>query len=128
MDKKKVFLLDDNPDFVSVTKIRLESNNYEVITATDGKEALEKIKDAKPDVILLDILMPEMDGYQVCECLKEEQKTADIPIILLTGKDLEPRGIEDRCSKLGIDAFLRKPVHAKELLAKIDEVLKINQK
>jgi putative two-component system response regulator len=89
---------------------------------------MEKIENDKPDAILLDILMPQMDGYQVCERLKQGEKTADIPIILLTNKDLEPRGIDDRCLKLGIDAFLPKLADAKELLAKIEEVLKINQR
>jgi CheY-like chemotaxis protein len=124
MNKKKILLLDDEPDFVKVIKARLEANNYDVITASNGKEALEKVESDKPDAILLDILMPDMDGYQVCESLKQEKKTADIPIILLTGKELEPRGIDERCLKLGIDAFLPKLVEAKDLLAKIEEVLK----
>jgi len=127
MNKKKIFLLDDEPDFVKVIKARLEANNYEVITASNGKEALERIESDNPDAIILDILMPQMDGYQVCERLRQGKKTADIPIILLTGKDLEPRGIDERCLKLGINAFLPKLVDAKELLAKIEEVLKIDQ-
>ena len=128
MNKKKIFLLDDEPDFVKVIKARLEANNYEVITASNGKEALERIESDNPDAIILDILMPQMDGYQVCERLRQGKKTADIPIILLTAKDLEPRGIDDRCLKLGIDAFLSKLADVKELLAKIEEVLKINQR
>jgi DNA-binding response OmpR family regulator len=123
MNKKKIFVLDDDPDFVNMLKVGLELNNYEVITATDGKEALEKIKNDKPDAILLDIVMPDINGYEVCESLKKGNKTANIPIILLTGKDLVPRGIEERCLNLGIDAFLNKPVTLKEVLAKIKEVL-----
>lgn len=124
MNKKKIFLIDDEPNFVEMIKTRLEANNYEVITAFNGKEVMGKIANDKPDVILLDILMPEMDGYQVCERLKQGEKTADIPIILLTNKDLEPKGIAEKCLKLGIDAFLSKLVDAKELLVTIEGVLK----
>jgi CheY-like chemotaxis protein len=123
MNKKKIFLIDDEPAFIEMIKVRLEANNYEVITAFNGKEAMEKIEHDKPNVILLDISMPQMNGYQICERLKQGEKTADIPIILLTNKDLEPHGIVEKCLKLGVDAFMSKLAEAKELLVTIEEVL-----
>ena len=121
---KKILMLDDNPDFVEVIKTRLEANNYEVITASSGKDFFRKINDDKPDVVLVDILMPDINGYQVCEGLKKQKGTADIPVILLTGKELEHKGIVDRCLKLGVEAFLLKSADAQELIATIENVLK----
>ena len=121
---KKILLVDDNPDFVELMKVRLEANNYSVVAVSDAKEALQTVKKEIPDMILLDIVMPGMDGYQICERLKQEEKTRNIPIILLTGKELEPGSINERCLKLGVEGFLPKPIDAKELITKIEEVLK----
>ncbi len=120
---KKILLLDDNPEFVEVIKIRLEANNYSVSATSDSQDFFQISEKEKPDLIILDIIMPGVDGYQICEQLRKEKSTANIPIILLTGKELEPSGINDRCLKLGIEGFLLKPIDAKDLLAKIDEVL-----
>jgi len=122
--KKKILILDDEPDFVEVIKIRLEANGYEVIAASTAKDFFKEVKDSKPDLALIDILMPHMNGYQVCENLKGTKATASLPIVLLTGKELVPGGIIDRCLKLGVDAFLPKLADAQELLATIEKVSK----
>ena len=70
--------------------------------------------------------MPDMDGYKICGFLKQGEKTKNIPVILLTGKELEPQSIQERCSKLGIEGFLLKPTEAKELIAKIEDVKNIS--
>lgn len=124
MDKKKILFVDDNPDFVKVIKTRLEANNYSVITISDAKEVFLMAEKEMPDIIIMDIVMPDMDGYQICKLLKQGKKTKNIPIILLTGKELEPQSIQERCSKLGIEGYLFKPIEAKELIAKIEEVTK----
>lgn len=123
---KKILVIDDEPNFLEVTKVRLEANNYSVVTISDAKEVLQTVEKEVPDIILLDIVMPNMDGYLVCEQLKQGEITRNIPIILLSGKDLEPRGINERCIELGVEDFLIKPVDTQELLGKIEEVLKKN--
>lgn len=126
MDKKKILVIDDEPDFLEIIKVRLEANDYSVVAISDAKEVLQTAEKELPDIILLDIVMPNMDGYLVCEQLKQGEITRNIPIILLTGKDLEPRGINERCTELGAEDFLIKPVDTQELLGKIEKVLKKN--
>lgn len=121
---KKILVVDDEAQLVDMVKIRLEANNYLVLTAYDGQEAIEKARKDKPDLILLDIVMPDMNGYQICSHLKQNKNTVNIPILLLTGKELEPKGISERCINLGVEGSLLKPVDSKELLDKIREVLK----
>lgn len=123
---KKILLLDDEPDFLGLMKMRLEANNYQVATASNGIDFFEKLDNEKPDIVLIDILMPGVNGYQVCEGLKNNKATADIPIILISGHDLEHKGIVDRCIKLGIYAFLTKPVDSLELVATIEKALRKN--
>jgi|SRR3989339_1294647 len=118
---KKVLLVDDEEDIVGALTIRLKASGYDVISASNGMEGLEKARSEKPDVILLDIMLPKLDGYKVCRILKFDEKFKNIPIIMVTGKF----GEENR--KLGMDvgadAYILKPFNPKELMAKIEEVL-----
>ncbi len=84
MSKKKVFLVDDDPDFVDSVKTVVEGAGYQVEVAYDGKECLERVGEIKPDLIILDVMMPEINGHEACKALKENPQTAAIPIILLT--------------------------------------------
>lgn len=120
---KKIMLLDDNPDAIEVTKMRLEKNNYSVIGFSDAKDFFEAVEKEMPDLVILDIVMRDMNGYQVCERLKQKKETENISIILLTGKELEPKGIAERCLDLGANAFLLKPVDSDVLLGKIKEII-----
>ena len=86
MDKKKILIVDDEHDFVDLVKLRLENSNYQVMVAYDGEQALNIAAQEKPDLILLDILMPKIDGVKVCQKLKSVPLTAGIPIIMLTAK------------------------------------------
>lgn len=122
MASKKILLVDDEVDFVDVVRTRLEANNYEVRVAYDGEEALEKVEKEKPDLIILDIMMPRISGFDVCRKLKIDQKFKDIPIIMLTAKFQSSD--MDFAKALGADGYITKPFEPEVLLGKIDELLK----
>ena len=121
MVPKKILLVDDEPDFLLLVKSRLEANGYETSEASDGVEALLKAKTEKPDLILLDLMLPKMDGYKVCGLLKKDRRYAKIPIILFTARAQE----QDKKlgEEAGADAYLTKPFEPEALLAKIRELL-----
>lgn len=83
-DKKRILVVDDEPDFASIVQGNLEKEGFEVEVAYNGVEGVEKVKANPPDGIVLDVMMPEKDGYQMCAELKADEKYADIPIVLLT--------------------------------------------
>ena len=83
-DKKRILVVDDEPDFASIVQGNLEKEGFEVDVAYDGVQGIEKVKANPPDAIVLDVMMPEKDGYQVCSELKADEQYADIPILLLT--------------------------------------------
>ena len=83
-DKKLILVVDDEPDFSSIVQSYLEKEGFRVELAYDGVEGLEKVRANLPDAIVLDVMMPEMDGYEMCAKLKEDDKLADIPIVMLT--------------------------------------------
>ncbi len=83
-DKKRILVVDDEPDFCSIVQGNLEKEGFIVEVAYDGNEGLAKVKSNPPDAIVLDVMMPEKDGYAVCKEIKEDEKLADIPIVMLT--------------------------------------------
>ncbi|MDW7733143.1 MAG: methanogen output domain 1-containing protein [Methanolobus sp.] len=120
--KAKILIVDDEIMNIELLRAYLE-DSYEVIAATNGHEALEKVKNEVPDIILLDVMMPEMNGYQVCEHLKNDPETQFIPIIMVTalsGRNDWILGIE-----AGADEFLTKPVNKLELLTRINSLLRL---
>lgn len=121
VEKKRILAVDDEESLIAALTCRLEASNYEVLHAFDGREALSKAKGEKPDLIILDIMLPFLDGYEICRLLKFDSKFKDIPIIMLTSKVSE----NDRKTgmEVGADAYLTKPYEAKELLGKIGELL-----
>ncbi|MDD5730893.1 MAG: response regulator [Candidatus Omnitrophica bacterium] len=119
-EKKKILVVDDEADIVSLLKIRLEASGYEVCTAGDGNSGYEKAKSEHPDLIILDLMLPGMDGYQVCRLLKFDQNYRAIPIIMLTAKS--QKDDKDWGQKVGADCYLTKPFEAKEILEKIKEL------
>lgn len=126
----KVLLVDDDPDFVEATRIVLESVPYEVIVAYDGDEGLVKAQEERPDLILLDIIMPTQDGFHVCEKLKSDPELWHIPVIMLTS--LSQRISDTAFSvhdglMLEADDFIDKPVRPAELLARIARLLARNR-
>jgi len=118
---KKILVVDDEQDIVGAIAIRLKSSGFEVITAGDGMEGLQKARIENPDLILLDVMLPKLDGYKVCRMLKFDEKYKHIPIIMVTGKFSD----EDKRKGLavGADHYVLKPFDHKELLATIESVL-----
>ncbi len=114
---KTIFIADDELDFVSTLRSRLEFEGYGVATAADGKEALERIMHDKPDLVLLDVMMPTMNGYQVCRELKGNADTSSIPIVMLTAKSQESDKFWG--TEAGADAYVTKPFDMEELMGKI---------
>ena len=121
-DTKRILVVDDVESIVMSVKMFLERNCYEVITANDGQEGFEKAKIEKPDLIILDLMLPRMHGYKVCGLLKKDTRYAKTPIILFTAKAQE----EDvkLGQEVGADAYIIKPFEPETLLAKIKELLK----
>ncbi len=119
--KKKILLVDDEVDIVTVIRMRLESSGYEVVVATDGKEALNTARSIMPDLIILDLMLPGMDGFHVARMLKYDIHYKDIPIIMLTAKAGEE--FRKTGEQVGADAYMNKPFEAEKLLAKIRELL-----
>jgi putative two-component system response regulator len=124
MDMKvKILVVDDEDRNLRLMKLLLTSFGYDVLTASNGEEALEMVHDIPPDVILLDIMMPKMDGFEVAKQLKREEETKIIPIVMVTALN----GVEDRVKALeaGADDFLNKPVDKTELRARVQSLVKV---
>jgi CheY-like chemotaxis protein len=118
--KKRVLVIDDIGIILELVEFLLQMGGYDVVTATDAASALAQIMTTMPDLILLDIMMPNMSGYEFIAQLRQRQNHyATIPIMLLTVKEHTPEEVE----QLGAVGYLRKPFHQKELLSKIDELL-----
>lgn len=122
MDKKRILLVDDETDLVEMVKFRLEANGYEVMTAGDGQAALETARKEKPDLIILDVMLPKMDGYKVCGLLKKDTRYANIPIMMFSAKATESDIRQG--SEVQADAYFTKPFEPKVLLEKIKELVK----
>ncbi len=120
--KKKILVIDDEPLVVEVLKIRLKMNNYEVITASDGTEGIERAVTEKPDLIILDVVMPGLDGYQVCQKLKEDTNTKTIPVIMLTALGQSPG--RKKGYSAGAQDYIFKPFDDEELLNSVEKALK----
>lgn len=120
-DKVKVLVIDDEPNIVQTLQDRLEMNDYEVITAGNGKEGLKKILQEKPDVILLDVIMPVMDGHEMLEILRKQPGGNFSSVIMLTARS-QTQDIA-RANVCGIDDYIVKPFDLSELLEKIEVVV-----
>jgi two-component system alkaline phosphatase synthesis response regulator PhoP len=121
-DTVKILIVDDEPDCISIIQCRLEWSHYNVITANNGREGLEKASQEKPDLILLDTNMPEMNGYEMLERMRKDSALKDTPVIMVTAlcdaKDV------DKASSYGISDYVTKPVDFAKLTEKISNILK----
>jgi DNA-binding response OmpR family regulator len=119
---KKILVVDDEKDLVELVSVQLEAHGFEIVTGYDGQEALDKARFEKPDLIILDIMLPKIDGYKVCRMLKFDEKYKHIPIIMFTAKSME----EDRKMgmEVGADVYITKPFEPQFLLSTIKELLK----
>jgi DNA-binding response OmpR family regulator len=123
--KSKVLVVDDEPDAVELVAFNLKKAGLGVMTAEDGVEALQKVREVLPDLIVLDVMLPQMDGLEVCRILRRDSRTAAVPIIMLTAKGAEVDrvlGLE-----LGADDYLTKPFSPRELILRIKKLLQPRQ-
>jgi PleD family two-component response regulator len=122
-NKIKVLVTDDDSNIINIIRYSLDSDQFEVLEAANGKEALGMVFANSPDILILDIMMPEMDGYMVCEELKGHDSTKNLPIIILSAK----ASVDDKIKAmgLGIDDYLIKPFDPRELEARIKMRLKL---
>lgn len=122
MPKEKILIVEDEKDIVKMLEYNLKKDGFRVISANSGEDALEKATKERPDLIILDLMLPGMDGLDACKTLKNETKSASIPIIMLTAKSQESDkvlGLE-----LGADDYVTKPFSPRELIARIKAVLR----
>ena len=122
MLRHKILVVDDEPDIVELVAFNLEAAGYRVITATNGLEALNRARAILPDLIVLDLMLPELDGLSVCEILSRLPSTAPIPVIILTawkGEISRMIGLE-----AGAEDYVTKPFSPRELVSRVDKALR----
>jgi len=120
--KPKILIVDDEPDALELIQYNLKAAGYDVVTAADGEEALKKARVAQPALVILDVMLPEVDGLEVCKTLRREPATATVPIIMLTAKAAEidrVLGLE-----LGADDYVTKPFSPRELVLRVKALLR----
>ena len=121
LEQQRILIVEDESDMAYAVRLQLEAAGYSVDVAVDGKEGLEKARRLKPDLIILDNMLPKMDGYRICRMLKFDERYKKIPIIMLTAraqKNDETVGYE-----VGVNAYLTKPFDPQVLLRKIESLL-----
>ena len=121
MAKGKILVVDDEIYIVHILDFSLGMEGYEVITALDGEQAIEKAHAEKPDLIVLDIMMPKLDGYEVCKAIKSSPETRHIPVILLSAKG---RNVDQKLGfDVGADDYITKPFSPRKLVDRINAIL-----
>ena len=121
MAKGKILVVDDEIYIVHILDFSLGMEGYEVITALDGEQAVEKARAEKPDLIVLDIMMPKLDGYETCKRLKADPETKDVPVILLSAKG---RNVDQKVGfEVGADDYITKPFSPRKLVERINAIL-----
>lgn len=118
---KKVLVVDDQPHIVRLIQVNLEKEGFQVATAGDGVEGLQRAQETHPDLVILDVIMPRKDGFQLLRELKADEQFADIPVIMLTVKTHNADIVEGL--KEGAELYLPKPFHPKELVSLVKRVL-----
>jgi len=114
---KKILVIDDEKLIVEVTRVLLESSGYEVVSALDGREGFQLALEEKPDLVLLDLMMPVLDGWETLELMRSDETTAGTPVIIFTAKEMAS---PDRVAReKGADDYIAKPYEIEDLLAKI---------
>ena len=123
LPQSTVLIVDDNPQNVELLQAFLESLPVKIVTAFDGLDALNKVAEQPPDLILLDIMMPQMSGFQVCRRIKGDPKTRDIQVLMVTA--LNELGDIEQANEVGTDDFVSKPVNKIELLTRVKSLLRV---
>lgn len=119
--KKRVLLIEDDPSSVRLVSYTLEQEGYEVLTATNGLEGLKKVREEAPDLLVLDVMLPGLDGFEVCRRLRADEQTAGLPVLMLSAKAQET----DKTTglKMGADDYLAKPADPSEIVARVANLL-----
>lgn len=119
MERKKILIVEDEMDLLNLIDFNLTRRGYKTAAALDGLDAMKKVEEYKPDIIVLDLMLPEMDGWKFCKSLR--QKKSDVPIVILTAKAMP----EDRLKgfEIGADDYLTKPFSIEELIIRVDKLL-----
>jgi two-component system phosphate regulon response regulator PhoB len=120
--KSKILVVDDEPDALELIEVNLKGAGFEVLSAANGRQALEKARATLPALILLDVMLPEMDGLEVCKSLRRDPKTAGIPVIMLTARAAEIDRVVGL--ELGADDYITKPFSPRELVLRVNNLLK----
>ena len=120
--QEKILIIEDEPDIVKMLEYNLKKEGFRVVSAPDGQEGLRQARKQCPDIILLDLMLPEIDGLEVCRALRQERDTAGIPVIMLTAKGRESDKVVGL--ELGADDYITKPFSVGELIARIKAVLR----
>ncbi|MDD2717355.1 MAG: response regulator [Candidatus Wallbacteria bacterium] len=120
---KKILLVDDEIHILNILKFNLAKKGYDVVTAGDGAKALEILAGLIPDLLIIDVMMPKMTGFDVCREMRKDQRLAEVPIVMLSAKSQK----EDlaRGEEVGVSAYLTKPFSPIALLNKVDELLAV---
>jgi two-component system alkaline phosphatase synthesis response regulator PhoP len=116
----KILIVDDEVHLARILQFTLEHVGYKVITAHDGKEAIDKARDERPDLVILDLMLPIIDGYKVCNILKDNEESRRIPIIILSARDLSREQIDEA---INADYFMEKPFNTDNLISTISDLL-----
>ncbi len=121
--RPRILVVDDEADLVAVLRMGLENDGFEVIEASDGEQGLQLAREARPDLVLLDLMLPKLDGYKVCRALKFDERYKHLPILILSARS----GEADRrlAQEMGADGFVAKPYEMSELLTRIRSRLKL---
>lgn len=120
--KKKILIVDDDVSGLYMLSFLLKSHNYEILEASNGLEGLKKAHELNPDAILLDIQMPQMNGFEVCTLLKNEEKMKEIPIILFTSYAMV--GHKKKAIEAGADGYIEKPVNPDVFVSQVESIIK----
>jgi len=125
MYQGKVLVVDDEVYILHILDFILGAENYDVVTATNGEQALQKVREEKPDLVILDIMMPKLDGYETCRMIKSDPATKHIPVILLTAKGRE---IDQRLGReVGANDYMTKPFSPNKLIERVQAILGVRR-
>jgi len=117
----KILAVDDEPSIIRLVQINLERAGYSVVTAKDGREGLEKVSQERPDLVVMDVMMPYMDGFEALGHIRRDPETRDIPVIMLTAKAMDSDVAQGYRS--GVDCYLTKPFNPRELVTFVKRIL-----
>ena len=119
--KKRILLVEDDPSAIRLVGYALEQEGYEVLTAANGVEGLRKAREEEPDLLILDVMLPGLDGFELCRRLRADAQTAGLPVLMLSAKAQE---IDKTTGlKMGADAYLTKPADPSEIVSRVESLL-----